>query len=86
MKNIIKNIWHFIKCEIPELMGNWRLMPRLLMAMYCYAFYAVTTWFMTMTDPTTAQAGFVSVVVGAGAGFFGIYCNTGKVEKEKDKK
>jgi len=86
MKNIIKNIWHFFKCEIPELMGNWRFIPRLLMAMYCYAFYAVTTWFMTMTDPTTAQAGFVSVVVGAGAGFFGIYCNSGGVKKEKDKK
>ncbi len=83
MKNIIKNTWHFIKCEIPELLGNWRFIPRLLMAMYCYAFYAVTTWFMAIGDPTTAQAGFVSVVVGAGAGFFGIYCGTGGVKKEK---
>ena len=83
LKTAIKNTWHFIKCEIPELMGNWRFIPRLLMAMYCYAFYAVTTWFMTMTDPTTAQAGFVSVVVGAGAGFFGIYCNSGGVKKDK---
>ena len=53
------------------------------MFMYCYAFYSVTTWFMAMTDPTTAQAGFVSVVVGAGAGFFGIYCGTGAVKKDK---
>ena len=83
LKTAIKNVWHFVKCEVPELMGNWRLIPRLLMAMYCYAFYAVTTWFMTMTDPTTAQAGFVSVVVGAGAGFFGIYCNSGGVKKDK---
>lgn len=83
LKITIKNTWHFIKCEIPELLGNWRFIPRLLMAMYCYAFYAVTTWFMTMTDPTTAQAGFVSVVVGAGAGFFGIYCNSGGVKKDK---
>ncbi len=83
LKSMIKNTWHFIKCEIPELLGNWRFIPRLLMAMYCYAFYAVTTWFMAIGDPTTAQAGFVSVVVGAGAGFFGIYCGTGGVKKEK---
>tara|TARA_X000001382_G_C3138469_1_gene168724 strand:- start:689 stop:949 length:261 start_codon:yes stop_codon:yes gene_type:complete len=86
MKNIIKNIWHFFKCELPELMGNWRLIPRLLMAMYCYAFYSVTAWFMAMPEPTNAQAGFVSVVVGAGAAWFGLYVNTGKVEKVEGKK
>ena len=82
----IKNIWHFLKCEIPEFMGNWRLIPRTLMAMYCYAFYSVTTWFMSMPDPTNAQAGFVSVVVGAGAGFFGLYVGSGKVNKIETKK
>ena len=30
---------------------------------------------MELPDPTNAQAGFVSVIVGAGAGFFGIYVN-----------
>ena len=84
IKTAIKNVWHFIKCEIPSLMNNWRMIPRLLMAMYCYAFYSVTTWFMAMSDPTTAQAGFVSVVVGAGAGFFGIYCGTGKIGKTEE--
>ena len=67
-------------------MGNWRLIPRTLMAMYCYAFYSVTAWFMAMPDPTNAQAGFVSVVVGAGAGFFGLYVGTGKVNKTEGKK
>ena len=67
-------------------MGNWRLIPRLLLAMYCYAFYAVTAWFMAMPDPTNAQTGFVSVVVGAGAAWFGLYVNSGKVEKTEGKK
>ena len=84
--NVIKSIWHFIKCEIPELLGNWRFIPTLLMAMYCYAFYTVTTWFMAMPEPTNAQAGFVSVVVGAGAGFFGLYVGSGKVNKPEVKK
>jgi len=30
---------------------------------------------MNLPDPSNAQAGFVSVIVGAGAGFFGIYVN-----------
>ena len=81
--NLLKNFWYFAKCEIPEFMNNWRLIPRLLMALYCLAFYQVTTWFMSMPDPTTAQAGFVSVIVGAGAGFFGLYVGTGQ-NKKKD--
>lgn len=30
---------------------------------------------MNLIDPNNAQAGFVSVVVGAGAAWFGIYVN-----------
>ena len=81
--NLLKKTWHFVKLEIPEFMNNWRLIPRLLMALYCYAFYSVTTWFMSMPDPTNAQAGFVSVVVGAGAGFFGLYVGTGTNKKKE---
>tara|TARA_R100001230_G_C5533735_1_gene66805 strand:+ start:74 stop:346 length:273 start_codon:yes stop_codon:yes gene_type:complete len=86
IKTIIKNVWYFIKCEIPELMSNWRLIPRLLMALYTYAFYMVTTWFMAMPDPTTAQAGFVSVIIGAGAAWFGLYVGSGKITKNKEEK
>jgi len=55
-----------------------------LMALYTYAFYQVTTWFMAMPEPTTAQAGFVATIVGAGAGFFGLYVGSGKVNTSKD--
>jgi len=81
MKQFIKDFWYFIKCEVPELLSNWRFIPRLLMALYWLAFYQVINWFMLMPDPTTAQAGFVSVVVGAGAGFFGLYVGTGSIKK-----
>ena len=30
---------------------------------------------MNLSDPNNAQAGFVSVVVGAGAAWFGLYVN-----------
>ena len=31
-----------------------------------------------LPDPNTAQAGLISVVVGAGAAWFGLYAGTGK--------
>ncbi len=59
----------------PEIVDKWRIWPRMIITLYGIAFYQTTTWFMELTDPTNAQAGFVSVIVGAGAGFFGIYVN-----------
>ena len=59
----------------PEWLDKWRIWPRMIITFYGFAFYKTTTWFMDLPDPTNAQAGFVSVIVGAGAGFFGIYVN-----------
>ena len=80
----IKQVWHFIEVEIPELLSNWRFVPRLMMIAYAYAFMEVITWFMALEAPNNAQAGLVSVVVGAGAGWFAIYVN-GKPSKVKNK-
>ena len=40
---------------------------------------------MALENPNNAQAGFVSVVVGAGAAWFGLYVNgkSSKVQKTK---
>tara|TARA_R110000787_G_scaffold174991_1_gene287540 strand:- start:254 stop:484 length:231 start_codon:yes stop_codon:yes gene_type:complete len=59
----------------PELLDRWRIWPRLIITLYGIAFYRTTDWFMSLEDPSNAQAGFVSVIVGAGAGFYGIYVN-----------
>ena len=59
----------------PEKLSAWRIVPRMLILSYMLVFYQTCTWFMNLPDPTNAQAGFVSVIVGAGAGFFGIYVN-----------
>ena len=52
---------------------KWRVFPRLLITLYGYAFYTTTSWFMALPDPTSAQSAFVSVIVGAGAAWFGLY-------------
>ena len=55
------------------IMDTFRLIPRLIMVAYIYAFYSSTTWFMALEAPTNAQAAFISTIVGAGAAFFGLY-------------
>ena len=55
------------------IMDTFRLIPRLIMLAYIYAFYSSTTWFMALDAPTNSQAAFISTIVGAGAAFFGLY-------------
>ena len=55
------------------LLAKFRVIPRLIMIAYIYAFYSATTWCMALADPTNAQAAFISTIVGAGAAFFGLY-------------
>ena len=54
-------------------LDKFRVIPRLIMLAYIYAFYSSTVWFMALSNPTNAQAAFISTIVGAGAAFFGLY-------------
>ena len=84
-KYIIKNVWVFLRDEVPQFLSNWRMIPRIFMLLYGVAFYETMQWFMALSDPNNAQAGFVSVVVGAGAAWFGLYVNgkPSKIETNK---
>ena len=55
------------------IMDQFRVIPRLIMLAYIYAFWQSTQWFMNLSEPTNAQAAFISTIVGAGAAFFGLY-------------
>jgi len=59
--------------NLAEGFDKWRVFPRLLITLYGIAFYRTKEWFMTLPDPTNAQSAFVSVIVGAGAAWFGLY-------------
>ena len=76
-------MWDMIKYEIPEMLDNWRVIPRLLIFMYAVVFYQTMNWFMLLENPNNAQAGFVSVIVGAGAAWFGLYVKSGSGKKVK---
>ena len=68
------------------LLDKFRVIPRLIMIAYIYAFYSATTWFMALSDPTNAQAAFISTIVGAGAAFFGLYVGKPGASLPKGKK
>lgn len=55
----------------------WRPFPRLFIAIYIYILYRVIEWYLSLPDPTMEQSGLISVVVGAGAAWFGLYVGSG---------
>jgi hypothetical protein len=67
------SIWEIF----PYWFDKLRIFPRAFISMYIYLLYEVTHWFMALPDPNNAQAGLVSVVVGSGAAWFGLYVNSG---------
>jgi len=56
---------------------KWRIWPRLLITLYGVMFFRTTEWFMSLPEPSNAQSAFISVIVGAGAAWFGLYCGSG---------
>jgi|TARA_R110000824_G_C15144024_1_gene670278 hypothetical protein len=72
--------------QMAGLLDKFRVIPRLIMLAYIYSFYQSTTWFMALTDPTNAQAAFISTIVGAGAAFFGLYVGKGGSPLPKGRK
>lgn len=59
--------------KITETLDKLRLFPRLFITVYIWMFYDVVQWFMSLPEPTNQQAGLVSIIVGAGAAWFGLY-------------
>ena len=72
--------------DLAKAIDAWRIFPRIFITTYIYLLYKVTVWFMALPDPNNAQAGLVSVVVGAGAAWFGLYAGTGPKMQKDDKK
>ncbi|MDA9373892.1 hypothetical protein N9R43_00765 [bacterium] len=72
------SVWYYA----PEYFSRWRLFPRAFISMYIYLLYDVVQWFMALPDPNTQQAGLVSVLVGSGAAWFGLYVNSNSTKFE----
>jgi len=58
---------------------QWRIFPRIFISVYIVLLYQVVHWYMNLgIDATMEQSGLVSVVVGAGAAWFGLYTGSSK--------
>ena len=68
--------------DLAHAVDQWRIFPRIFITTYIYLLYKVVTWYMELEAPTMEQSGLVSVVVGAGAAWFGLYTGS---SKSKDK-
>ena len=59
----------------------WRIFPRLFLTVYIILLYKCVIWYMDLGAPTMEQSGLISIVVGAGAAWFGLYTGTSKKNK-----
>jgi len=67
----------------PERLDAWRIVPRALIFTYMVVFYQFCQWFMALPEPNNAQAGGFSIIVGAGAAWFGLYVNSKPAQVNK---
>jgi len=63
---------------LSNMIDAWRIFPRAFLSVYIFLLYYATMWFMALPDPTLEQSGLISVIVGAGAAWFGLYAGTAK--------
>ena len=63
---------------LSNMIDAWRIFPRAFLSVYIFLLYYCTMWFMELDAPTMEQSGLISIVVGAGAAWFGLYAGTAK--------
>lgn len=63
--------------HLAKAIDTWRPFPRLFIIVYLYMVYRVIEWYLALPDPSMEQSGLISVVVGAGAAWFGLYVGSG---------
>ena len=64
--------------DLAKAVDAWRIFPRLFLSVYIFLLYKTVIWYMALPNPTLEQSGLISIVVGAGATWFGLYAGTGK--------
>ena len=70
--------------KLAETLDRLRIFPRLFMGVYIWMLYEAGNWFLALEAPTLEQAGYMSVIVGAGIGWLAAYVNSGKGSKNSN--
>ena len=69
--------------HLAKAIDAWRIFPRLFLTVYIVLLYKCVIWYMDLPNPTLEQSGLISIVVGAGAAWFGLYAGTSKKNPDK---
>jgi len=67
--------------HLAKAVDSWRIFPRVFLSVYIFLLYYSTMWFMNLQDPSLEQSGLISIIVGAGAAWFGLYAGTSNSSK-----
>ena len=73
---------HMKWIHLAKAVDSWRIFPRAFLTVYIVLLYKCTIWFMELPSPTFEQSGLISIVVGAGAAWFGLYAGTSGSSKQ----
>ena len=64
--------------DLAKAIDAWRIFPRAFLSVYIFLLYYSVMWFMELESPSLEQSGLISIIVGAGAAWFGLYAGTSK--------
>ena len=64
--------------HLARAVDSWRIFPRVFITTYIILLYKCVIWYMALPNPTMEQSGLISIVVGAGAAWFGLYTGSSK--------
>lgn len=59
--------------HLAHAVDSWRIFPRIFILTYIVLLHKSVFWYMDLSNPTLEQSGLISIVVGAGAAWFGLY-------------
>ena len=67
--------------HLARAIDSWRIFPRAFLSVYIFLLYYSTMWFMALEEPSFEQSGLISIIVGAGEAWFGLYAGTSNSSK-----
>ena len=67
--------------HLAQAVDAWRIFPRAFLSVYIFLLYYSTMWFMALENPSLEQSGLISIIVGTGAAWFGLYAGTSGASK-----
>ena len=72
--------------HLARAVDSWRIWPRAFLSVYIFLIYFVVMLFIDLPAPTMEQSGLISILVGAGAAWFGLYVNSAAKEHDSNVK